>query len=127
MNDSLCVSRNVRFVSNNNNRHLAIAIEPLEDIHYLDGGSRVERSSRLIRQDNGRVVDQGPRQGDSLLLSAGKLAGHVLLPVRQSHFGQSRLGATQPFGGSDARIQQWELHVLYSRGTRHKIKTLKHE
>jgi len=42
MNDSLGVSRNVRFVSNNNNRQLAIAIEPLHVPIHLGGSATLD-------------------------------------------------------------------------------------
>ena len=45
---------------------------------------RVERAGRLVAEDDLRVGRQSAGDGDALLLAAGKLAGVVVLPVRQA-------------------------------------------
>src|ERR1019366_6202842 len=53
-------------------------------------GPSVQRSGRLVRQDDFGIVHQRPRDGHALLLAAGKLAWLVVLASGQSHREQGR-------------------------------------
>ena len=44
---------------------------------------RVKGAERLVEQQHGRLEDQGPRQGDALLLAARELRGLALLVARE--------------------------------------------
>jgi len=39
---------------------------------YLQFGFRIERGGRLVEQDDGRILDQRARDGDTLALAAGQ-------------------------------------------------------
>src|SRR5215510_15635886 len=81
--DALGVFRDVVFVRDNQQRDAAFAVEPLEDLHDLDRSAAVERASRLVGQDDRRVIDQRPRDRDALLLSARKLIRMIIFAIGQ--------------------------------------------
>ena len=76
--------------------------------HLHDGRAAggIEIAGRLIGQDQAGIVDQGPGDGDPLLLAAGKLCGPVVGPVAQPNLFQDRAGLFPSSGSRDPR----ELH-----------------
>ena len=46
---------------------------------------RIEVGKRLIKKQHGGFNHQGPRQGNTLLLTAGQLVGHTCLHTGQLH------------------------------------------
>ncbi len=101
--------RQVRVVRDHNDqpvlRHL------FQNLHDLHGGLRVQRACRFIRQENIRVVDQGPGNGHPLHLTAGHLVGHLLHLVSQPHLFQGRFCPLPPLGLGDAGQRQCQFHV----------------
>ena len=64
----------------------------LETVEDGLGSPLVQVPGRLVAEDELRVLDQGTRDGDSLLLSSGELV-RVLVPVvEQSHLLQCPVG-----------------------------------
>src|ERR1700722_15343121 len=51
----------------------ALAMQLAQQVHYRFAVLRVQVSSRLVRQQDGRRTDQRSRHGHALLLTAGKL------------------------------------------------------
>ena len=49
---------------------VAFAVESFKEIHDLHARMRVERASRFIGQQNGRMIYQSASNGDALPLSA---------------------------------------------------------
>ena len=61
----------------------------LEEAQDFRSSAGIKISSRLVGQQNQRIVRQCPRDGHSLLLPAGKLAGAVVHAlVKTDHGGQ---------------------------------------
>ena len=58
-----------------------LALEPAEQAVDLVAGRGVELPGRLIGQDQDRVLDQGPGDGDALLLAARELVRPVVQAV----------------------------------------------
>src|SRR6266566_1311919 len=84
----------------------------------------VEISGRLVRQNELRMIDQGPSQRDALLFAAGKLAWQVMKPVSQPHSNQRfrRLHLVR-----DA-VEVLRQHYILERGKiGHEIKMLKNK
>lgn len=52
------------------------AVDPVEQLHDADAGGRVEISGRLVGDEDHRLVDEGARDRDALLLPSGELVGH---------------------------------------------------
>ena len=59
----------------------ALAVELIDHAHHDGLVHLVEVAGRLIRQDQLRLIDQGARNADPLLLSSRKLRGQVMEPV----------------------------------------------
>ena len=51
----------------------------------VDAGARVQVAGRLVRQENGRLVDQGAGNRDPLLLAARELVREVVHAVAESY------------------------------------------
>ena len=64
--------RDIGFVRNENNCVSAL-IQIFEKRHDFIAGFRIEIAGRLIGQNDGWIVYQGPRDRDALALTAGKL------------------------------------------------------
>ena len=54
--------------------------------------ARIQVARRLVGQQHGGLGDDGPRDGDPLLLAAGELGGRVVFPALETH-GRERRGA----------------------------------
>ena len=65
----LCLLGNGIVVSDHDDG-VSFFVEFLQKIQYFAAGFGIQRASRLIRQDQGRISCQGPGNGDTLLLSA---------------------------------------------------------
>ena len=61
-----------------------VPVDALEIIHHLFGGDGVQRSHRLVGQDDLRLRDEGPGHGGPLLLAAGDLVGVLLQQLRDA-------------------------------------------
>ena len=62
----------------------AFVVERLENFHHFDACPAVEVPGRLVREQHFRIVDQRARDGDALLLAAGKLARRVIAAPLQA-------------------------------------------
>ena len=77
----------------NENRR-ARAVDALEQTHDAQGGLGIEIAGRLVANENRRSVDDGARNRNALLLTAGKLIGklvHLVLEANEAeHLGHLR-------------------------------------
>ena len=96
------IGADVRLVGHQDHGDALLAIELADDLHDLVRGAGVEVAGRLVGQQHGRAVDQRPRQGDALLLSAGELAGRVALALGQADAGELRAAAVVALLGRSA-------------------------
>src|SRR4051812_24830593 len=78
------VPRHVLVVSHQNYRQLLLLIKLPKQIDDFTAGAAVEVARRLIAHQDRGLVDQGPRDGHSLLLTTRKLAGMVVHTVAQA-------------------------------------------
>ena len=69
-NNTIRVLRDIRLVSDDDDRDAMVLIEPLKKRHHFHRGARVQVSRRLISKDQGWLVDESPGYGYALLLSA---------------------------------------------------------
>src|SRR4029079_17974225 len=60
------------------------AIDAVEELHDPDARVGVEVPGRLVADEERRVVDDGPRDRDALLLAAGELVGERVHLVRET-------------------------------------------
>ena len=66
------------------NSHAVLPGKHLQAIHNVAAGLLVERRSRLVREDDSWVADQGTSDGDPLPLSARKVIGVLVDVLGQS-------------------------------------------
>ena len=83
-------------------------VQLVEQGQDVGGGDRVEVAGRLVGQDQRRVGDQRPGDGDPLLLAAGQLARPVARPGRPGRPGRARpapvaLRSSRSHAGVDQR------------------------
>src|SRR5215218_5464220 len=74
LNDPIAIS-GVRFRVRHLDDRGALAVQLLEQFHDLLGLGGVEVARGLVRQDQLRAGNDGPGDGDELLLAARELAG----------------------------------------------------
>ncbi len=60
-----------------NHERGAITLQRLERFLHAPLGFGIERRGGLVQHENRRVLQQGPRDGDPLLLAAGKLRAAI--------------------------------------------------
>ena len=73
---------------------------------HLLAQARVEVGERLVEQDRARLGDQGPRQGDALLLAAGELVRVTAAEPRQPDGREHRLDPVERRGGGRGRSRR---------------------
>ena len=88
-------------------------IDTLETLHDEHGIVRIQRGDGFIRQHELRLLDQGPCDGDTLLLPAGEgigalecCSGHVQLIQRLDGHGFFRLREMLEQGGDGPVVSQ---------------------
>ena len=100
----------------------------LQQFHHRLTVARIEISSGLVRQQDGRFSAQGARHGDTLLLAAGKLRGIVPHAVRHAHPLQRLHYALLSVGRRHSLpIGQRKFDVLIHRQVADQVKTLEDE
>ena len=65
--------------------HGAVLLDGVDAGLDLLRGDGVQRGRGLVQEDDGRVLEEHPGDGDALLLAAGQVGGLVLEPLRQGH------------------------------------------
>src|SRR5258707_1977718 len=105
------------------------SIELLKDAHGFNAGAAVEIAGWLVGQHNLRVVDQGARNRDRLLLADGKLARVMVLPALQADRCQNLIRSCAQLGvAPSARPVEERQFDIFPRGSaRQQIKTLKYK
>ena len=73
------------FMSDDDDGDAHLAVNFAQKIENRGRRRRVERTGCFVAEDNLRVGRQSTGDGNTLLLTAGKLAGIVMLSVRQSN------------------------------------------
>ena len=74
----------VRIVGHHDDRLAVLAIERLQQVEDLVAGLAIEVAGRLVAEQQRRVGDDGARNADALLLSAGELPRIVPAPGRRA-------------------------------------------
>ena len=88
---------------------------------------RIQVSSRFIREDDFRIVYQRPRDGDALLLSAGKLHRPMFHAILQVDHFQGFHRALAALARGSAAVDHRQFDVLEHVQLGQQIEKLKHE
>ena len=99
----------------------------LQKLHHLHAGLAVQRAGGLVGQEDVRVVDEGPGDGNALHLAAGHLGGHLVELVAQPHLFQGVHGPAAALLLGHARQGQGKLHVGEHRLMGDQVIALEHE
>jgi hypothetical protein len=59
-------------VRHEQDRHPVLGAQLLEELEHLRAGRRIERSGRLVREEQARLVRERPRDRDPLALATGE-------------------------------------------------------
>src|SRR3546814_3347695 len=89
----------------------AFRIQGLEHLHHFLAMMGVEVAGRLVRQDQFRLGDERAGDGDTLLLTAGKLARPVPGAVANADLVHHLVGAALALAGGDVVIQRSAEHT----------------
>src|SRR4029450_6441792 len=116
--------RDIGFVRNENDCVSAL-IQVFEERHDFIAGFRIQIASRFIRQDDGWIVYQSPRDRDPLALTARKLVRLMMQSITESHLPQHVRGALPTGFRIDASVNQRELYIPQAVSARKKIESLK--
>jgi len=106
---------------------IALPVKTVEQGHDLGAGGRVKVSGGLVGQQDRRIVDQRPGDGDALPLSAGEFAGLVVHALFEVGEAQGLLGPLDPLLGRHAGIDQRQFDVVQGRGARQQVEGLEDE
>src|SRR5690606_15270101 len=90
-------------------------------------GRGVEVAGRLVREQDGRLADDGPGDRDALLLATGQLAGTALGALGEADSRQRAERELPPSGRGKATVDQRELDVLDGAGAGEEVEALEHE
>src|SRR6185312_4315404 len=126
VDDAMGMHGDVRLMSHEDDR-VAFLMQPLKQEHDFIACRGIERSGRLVGQQNGRSVDKSSRNRDTLALPAGELVGLVIHALFEVYGTESFPGALPPVGCGKAGINQGQLDIVQRRGASQKVKRLKNE
>src|SRR6185503_12654954 len=83
VHDATRAGGSVRIVSDEDDRFSAL-IEPVHQAENLLAGFGIKVAGRFVGKDHERIVDEGPSDGDALLLPAGELVGAMIQTISQT-------------------------------------------
>ena len=106
---------------------MPLAVQLLQHGQHLPPGVGVEGAGGLVGQDQRRIADQRPGDGDALLLAARQLVGLAAQLVAQAHLFQHRLGAGPALAAGHPRVDQGHLHVAHQVQFGQKVVLLEHK
>ncbi len=103
-------------------------VEFAEEGHDVPAGARVQVAGRLVAEQDRRLVDQRPRDGDALLLAAGELVRPVVRAVGQADAAEQleRLPLA-PGSRTIPVIQERRHHIFQGGRPRQQVEVLEDE
>ena len=124
----LRISGDVHFVRHHDDGDAAL-VQGLKHLHDIGAGAAVEIARRLVRQQQGWLVDNRSCDGHALLFAAGKLVRMMIGAARQADQFERLYGpfASRACAGPGSRVQHRQLDVLQRRSATQEIETLEHE
>ena len=91
---------------------IALGVKFVEERHDLVTGLGVEVSRGLVGEDDGRMVDEGAGDGDTLALTTGQLIWFVHHTGTKVDGFKYSFGSGSAFGGGGAVVDQGQLDVV---------------
>ena len=106
---------------------VALGLELVEERHNLNASLGVEIACGLIREDDGRTVDESAGDGDALALTTGELVGFVVHARFQTDVGQRLLCALNSLSGGCAVVYERQFNVVQRGCAREQVEGLEDE
>ena len=103
-----------------------LAVDAADFGTHLDAQLGIQVGQRFVHQDHGRFDDDGPGDGDALLLATGQLARQLVFVAFQLHQRQCRLHAAGDFIFAYASHPQAETHIVADRHVGKQCVVLEH-
>ena len=98
-----------------------------QQIHDLDAGFAVQSACGLVGQQNVRIIDQSPGNGDPLHLAAGHLIGALVHLIPQAYLFQGFFGPLAALVSWNAGNGQRQLHIGEHRLMGNEMVALEHK
>ena len=102
-------------------------VEPVHKVHDLLGGLPVQIARGFIGNEYGRVRNDGPGNGNALLLSAGELSRIMVHPVCEAHHLKRHFYMFFPFTPRKVGEQQGKLNIFKGGEDRYEVIELEDE
>ena len=83
-NHPISVAGNPGIMGHKYGRDAFFPVQRLENLHHFFTAAGIQVAGWLVGQDDRGFVDQRPRDGDTLLLPAGKFTGQVIQTFAQT-------------------------------------------
>ena len=106
---------------------IALPVQLLQHFQYLTAGVAVQCAGGLVGQNDSRTACQCPRDGNTLLLTAGKLVGLVPELIAKAHLFQCSGGTAAALPARHPGIHQRNLHVFHQAELGQQVILLKDE
>jgi hypothetical protein len=103
----------VEIVSDHQESLLAFIDEPAQKIHDLAALDTIEVAGRFVGEEDDRLDDNRPGDGNALLFAAGELLGPVPATMAQSDCLQGSFGEVPRFGARPAGDGQGQEHIFF--------------
>ncbi|MNP07720.1 hypothetical protein D3C76_997590 [compost metagenome] len=107
--------------------HVALARQLVEQAHDLGAAVAVEGAGGFVGENDVAAVHQGAGDGHPLLLTAGQLVRAVAGARGQAQAFEQGRGAGMALGGRSAGVDRRHLDVFLGRARRDQVVTLEHE
>ena len=106
----------------------SLGVELLEEYQYFEAGAGVEVPRRFVREDDGRIVDQRPRDRHALHLPARHLVALMQHAVAETDVAERLFGPFPSLCGRVGRVvHQRQLDVLQRRSFGQQVIVLEDE
>src|SRR5918994_5544028 len=102
-------------------------IKSLKQSHDLAAGDGIKISSRLVGENQRRLVYQRSSNSHPLLLAAGKLIGRMIKTLIETDQPEHFQGSLMPLFAGTAVVHHRQFNILQRAGARKQIKALKDE
>jgi len=127
LRNGIGVMEDTRVVRDDDHGTVGMHGVPGEQFHHGFARRMVQRSGRLVAKNQSRLMHERSREGDALLLPAGKFAGQRVQALFHAESNQQRFGSVHGFATSHARGEQWYGGVFRRRQRGQQIVLLKNK
>jgi hypothetical protein len=105
----------------------ATVVECLQNFNDLDCGATVKVAGGFVGQQDRGLVHEGPGDGNTLLLSAGKLGREVAYAITESDHVERGSGTFLALFFRNAGVERRQFDILQCGRARQQVETLEDE